>query len=82
MPVTLVLLVLAFGALVAALLPVVSGTLAVALSFGIVSLLATVLSLSILAVNVTSMLGLALGIDYALLTVSRYREACAAGDDR
>jgi putative drug exporter of the RND superfamily len=79
-PLTLVLLVLAFGAVVAALLPVVSGALAVCLSFGIVSLLATVSSLSILAVNVTSMLGLALGIDYALLTVSRYREACVAGD--
>ena len=59
---------------------VVSGALAVSLSFGIVSLLATVSSLSILAVNVTSMLGLALGIDYALLTVSRYREACTAGE--
>ena len=81
LPLTLVLLVVAFGALVAALLPVVSGALAVGLSLGIVSLLATAWSLSILAVNVTSMLGLALGIDYALLTVSRFREACAAGEE-
>ena len=73
------LLVLAFGTVVAALLPVVSGTLAVALSLGLISLLATRTSLSILVVNVASMLGLALGIDYALLTVSRFREARAAG---
>ena len=79
LPLTLVLLVLAFGTIVAALLPVVFGTLAVALSLGLVSLLATRMSLSILAVNVTSMLGLALGIDYALLTVSRFREARATG---
>lgn len=79
LPVILVLLVLAFGTVVAALLPVVCGTLAVAFSLGLVSLLAARTPLSILVVNVTSMLGLALGIDYALLTVSRFREARAAG---
>jgi len=81
LPITLALLIAAFGAVVAALLPVVSGALAVALALGLVSLVATRLPLSILAVNVTSMLGLALGIDYALLTVSRFREARAAGED-
>jgi RND superfamily putative drug exporter len=79
LPVTLALLLVAFGALVAALLPVVSGALAVLLALGLVALVAEQLPLSILAVNVTSMLGLALGIDYALLTVSRFREARAAG---
>ena len=77
---TLALLLVAFGALVAALLPVLTGALAVGLALGIVSLLATAWPLSILAVNVISMLGLALGIDYALLTVSRFREARAAGE--
>ena len=81
LPVTLALLVAAFGAAVAALLPVVSGALAVGLSLGLVSALAVRLPLSILAVNVTSMLGLALGIDYALLTLSRFREARAAGEN-
>jgi len=81
LPVTLALLLLAFGAVTAALLPVVSGALAVLLSLGLVALVAEHLPLSILAVNVTSMLGLALGIDYALLSVSRFREARAAGQD-
>jgi RND superfamily putative drug exporter len=81
LPVTLALLLVAFGALVAALLPVVSGALAVLLALGLVALVAERLPLSILAVNVTSMLGLALGIDYALLSVSRFREARAAGQD-
>ena len=81
LPVTLGLLLVAFGAVVAALLPVVSGALAVLLALGVLALLAEHLPLSILAVNVASMLGLALGIDYALLTVSRFREARAAGQE-
>ena len=81
LPVTLALLLLAFGAVTAALVPVVSGALAVLLALGILALVAQHLQLSILAVNVTSMLGLALGIDYALLSVSRFREARALGQD-
>jgi putative drug exporter of the RND superfamily len=80
LPLTLVLLTLAFGAVAAATLPVVSGALAVSLSLGIVSLAAGWLPLAILVLNVVSMLGLALGIDYALLTVSRFREARDAGE--
>ena len=80
LPLTLVLLVLGFGAAAAAALPVVSGALAVSLSIGLLSLAAARLPLAILALNVVSMLGLALGIDYALLSVSRFREARAAGE--
>ena len=79
LPLTLALLLVAFGTVVAALLPAISGSLAVGLSLGLISLLATCTSLSILVINVASMLGLALGIDYALLTVSRFREARTAG---
>ena len=79
LPLTLVLLAIAFGAAAAAVLPVVSGALAVSLSLGVVSLLAARWPLAILAFNVVSMLGLALGIDYALLSVSRFREAREAG---
>jgi RND superfamily putative drug exporter len=80
LPLTLVLLLIAFGAVGAALLPVVSGALAVSLSLGLVSLVALRMPLAILVLNVVSMLGLALGIDYALLSVSRFREARAAGE--
>jgi len=81
LPLTLVLLALAFGAAAAALLSVVAGALAVSLSLGLVSLVALRLPLAILVLNVVSMLGLALGIDYALLSVSRFREARAGGEE-
>ena len=80
LPLTLVLLAIAFGAVAAALLPVVSGALAVSLSLGVLSLVALRMPVAILALNVVSMVGLALGIDYALLSVSRFRESLAAGE--
>ncbi|HEX9189082.1 MAG TPA: MMPL family transporter [Vicinamibacteria bacterium] len=79
LPLTLALLLFAFGSVTAAMLTAASGALAVGLAMGVVALAAARFPLSILAVNVTSMIGLALGIDYALLTVTRFREARAGG---
>src|SRR5271156_593995 len=81
MPVTLLLLVLAFGSLVAALLPLGVGVLSISMAMGAAALLAHYLRLSILVQNLATMLGLGLGIDYALLMVSRFREALAEGCD-
>jgi RND superfamily putative drug exporter len=81
MPVTLVLLVLAFGSLAAALLPLGVGLLSISMALGAAALLAHYLQLSILVQNLATMLGLGLGIDYALLMVSRFREALAEGYD-
>jgi RND superfamily putative drug exporter len=81
MPVTLLLLLLAFGSLVAALLPLGIGVLSISMSLGAAGLLAHYLHLSILVQNLATMLGLGLGIDYALLMVSRFREALAEGYD-
>ena len=81
MPVTLVLLVLAFGSVVAALLPLGVGVLSISMALGAAALLAHYLHLSILVQNLATMLGLGLGIDYALLMVSRFREALAEGYD-
>ena len=80
-PATLALLLLAFGSLVAALIPLAVGQLAIATTLAIASLLATRLHLSILVQNLATMLGLGLGIDYTLLMVSRFREAIAAGNN-
>ena len=80
-PVTLVLLLIAFGNIVAALLPL---SVAIAAIFGTLaelSLLTHVTSVSIFAINLTTALGLGLGIDYALLMVSRFREELAHGRD-
>ena len=79
LPLTVVLLTAAFGSLVAALVPAAAGALAVALTLGLLTAVPRAWSLSIIVINVASMIGLALGIDYALLTVSRFREARAAG---
>src|SRR5580693_350436 len=81
MPVTLLLLLLAFGSLVAALLPLGVGVLSISMAMGACALLAHYLHLSILVQNLATMLGLGLGIDYALLMVSRFREALAEGCD-
>ena len=81
MPVTLVLLLLAFGTLVAAVLPLGIGVLSISMALGAAALLAHYLHLSILVQNLATMLGLGLGVDYALLIVSRFREALAEGYD-
>src|ERR1700726_2277773 len=81
MPVILLLLLLAFGSLVAALLPLGVGVLSISMAMGAAALLAHYLHLSILVQNLATMLGLGLGIDYALLMVSRFREALNEGYD-
>jgi hypothetical protein len=80
-PATLALLLVAFGSLVAALIPLAVGQLAIATTLAITGLLAQRFHLSILVQNLATMLGLGLGIDYALLMVSRFREAISAGHD-
>ena len=79
-PATLALLLVAFGSLVAALIPLAVGQLAIAATMAIAGFLALHRHLSILVQNLATMLGLGLGIDYALLMVSRFREAIAAGE--
>jgi RND superfamily putative drug exporter len=78
-PATLALLMVAFGSVVAALIPLAVGQLAIAATLSIAGFLALHFHLSILVQNMATMLGLGLGIDYALLMVSRFREAICAG---
>ena len=80
-PATLVLLLVAFGSLMAAVIPLAVGQLAIATTLAITGFLAQRWHLSILVQNLATMLGLGLGIDYALLMISRFREAIAAGND-
>ncbi len=79
MPVTLALLLIAFGAVAAALLPLLSAGLAITLSLGAAVMISGVWPLSVLLQNVVTMLGLGLGIDYALLMVGRFRELLEGG---
>src|ERR1700723_1038682 len=80
-PASLVLLLVAFGSLMAAVIPLAVGQLAIATTLAITGFLAQRWHLSILVQNLATMLGLGLGIDYALLMISRFREAIAAGND-
>ena len=79
LPLTLALLLLAFGAVSAALIPLGIGGLAIGLALGAAALAARAWPLSIALQNVVSMLGLGLGVDYSLLLVTRFREARASG---
>jgi len=74
LPIALVVLLLVFGTLVGALLPLVVGVMSVTLTLGLTYFIARDVSLSNFLPNMVTMLGLAVGIDYALFLVSRFRE--------
>ncbi|MFF4402592.1 MMPL family transporter [Streptomyces sp. NPDC001480] len=78
-PLTLILLLFVFGSVVAAMLPLAIAVIAILGSFAELSLLADVTSVSNTATNLTTALGLGLGIDYGLLMISRFREQLATG---
>jgi putative drug exporter of the RND superfamily len=81
-PITGVLLVLLFGSMVGAMLPLVVGGVAIVGTLGLLRALTGVTDVSIFALNVTTGMGLGLGVDYSLLIVSRYREELRAGRTR
>ena len=78
-PVTMLLLLLVFGTLVASGLPAVIGAVAVLGSFFALWVTTQITSVSIFAINLVTALGIGLGIDYALFLVTRYREELARG---
>jgi RND superfamily putative drug exporter len=78
-PLTLILLVVVFGSLVAAGLPLLVGGVAVVGTFLSLFVIAQVTSVSVFSINLTTALGLGLAIDYSLFVVSRFREELAAG---
>ncbi|UED84064.1 MMPL family transporter [Streptomyces profundus] len=80
-PLILVLLLLVFGTVVAALLPLAIGLIAIIGTFAGLAVLGGVTDVSVFAINLTTALGLGLGVDYALLMISRFREQLAAGLD-
>jgi putative drug exporter of the RND superfamily len=77
----LVVLVVAFGTIVAALLPIALTLVAVAVGLGGIALLANAMDVSSAAPTIGAMIGLGVGIDYALFVMARYREHRAAGLD-
>ena len=79
MPITLLLLLVVFGGLVAASLPLFVGVVAVLGTFLSLYVIGSITDVSVYAINLTTALGLGLAIDYSLFIVSRYREELRAG---
>ncbi|MEU6724626.1 MMPL family transporter [Nonomuraea wenchangensis] len=79
MPVLLVLLVVVFGSLVAAGLPLLVGAFAVLGALVLLRLLTEVTEVSVFSLNVVTMLGLGLAVDYSLFVLKAFREEIAAG---
>lgn len=77
MPVALVVLVIALGAVVAAFLPLLLAIAALILTFGVFALLSFGLSFDAFLISIVTMIGTGIGIDYALFVVSRFREELA-----
>ncbi|MBE1537259.1 MMPL family transporter [Actinomadura algeriensis] len=80
-PLLLLMLVVVFRGFAAAALPLLLGGLSVAFSLAALRALTSVVEVSSLALNIVTMLGLGLAVDYALFVVSRFREELAGGAD-
>jgi len=74
LPFALIILILAFGTLVAAAIPVLIGGVSVLTALAALYFLAGIYDMSVFVLSIATMLGLGLGIDYALFAVSRFRE--------
>ena len=80
--VAIVVLIIVFGSLVAGITPIVMGIFAIGVALGLVGVIGQVWHFSFFVPNLISMMGLAVGIDYSLFIVSRYREERARGRDK
>ncbi|HBJ31410.1 MAG TPA: MMPL family transporter, partial [Dehalococcoidia bacterium] len=78
-PIALIILALVFGTLVAAMLPVILAFASIFVALGAAALIGQVFALSFFVTNIIFMIGLAVGIDYSLFIVARYREERARG---
>ena len=80
-PVALIILLIIFGAVLAAFLPILLAIASIGVALGIVSLIGLAFEMSFFVTLMITMIGLAIGIDYSLLIVSRYREELRRGAD-
>jgi uncharacterized membrane protein YdfJ with MMPL/SSD domain len=79
LPAALIILLLVFGAVVAGLVPLLMAIVSIVVALGLVALLAQPFELSVFVINMLTGMGLALGIDYSLFVISRYREERGRG---
>jgi uncharacterized membrane protein YdfJ with MMPL/SSD domain len=79
LPAALIILLLVFGAVVAGLVPLLMAIVAIVVALGLTALVAQQFELSVFVINMLTGMGLALGVDYSLFVVSRYREERGRG---
>ena len=79
--ITVVLLVLVFGGVVAASLPLIIGIISILGTFLALRIISSITDVSVYALNMTTVMGLGLAIDYSLFVLSRFREELGDGDD-
>jgi putative drug exporter of the RND superfamily len=82
LPAALIILLLVFGAVVAGLVPLLMAMVSIVVALGLTALVAQPFELSVFVINMLTGMGLALGIDYSLFVVSRYREERARGREQ
>ena len=82
LPITLLILVIAFASLVAAGVPILLALISLVVSFGFISIIAANTTVSLFTQNIASMIGIGVGIDYSLFILTRYREELRAGRER
>ena len=80
--IALIVLIVVFASIVAAIVPIVMAVFAIAVALGLVSLIGQLTDFNLFVTNMISMIGLAVGIDYSLFIVSRYREERKKGFDK
>jgi RND superfamily putative drug exporter len=78
-PAALIVLVIVFGAVLAACMPIVLSLISIALALALTALIGHVYPMNTFVLNILTMMGLAVGIDYTLFVISRYREERAKG---
>ena len=80
--IALIVLIVVFAAVVAAITPIVMALFAIAIALGLVTLIGQLFEFNLFVTNMVTMIGLAVGIDYSLFIVSRYREERKKGFDK
>ena len=81
LPIVLLVLIVVFGSLAAAAIPLALGVCTVVVTMGVVYLLSTLTTMSVFVTSTVSMFGIALAVDYSLFIVMRFREELRAGRD-
>ncbi len=78
----LLILLVVFGAVAAAVVPIILAVMSIAIATGIVAVIGQILPFSFFVTNMITMMGLAVGIDYSLFIISRYREERSHGKEK